>query len=207
MVAPGVMFGQGFMSFVTYGTDNGTLPAMDVPIYVDVVDPVAGTKVNGTAYYGAVFGGAVGTATNLLVQAQVGGANVVKNFTTTGSGRIAGGAPVQIPGVPAGTAAAVQMRAWSASLGADYATALSTWLARTIPDARMGWSDGVVVLTLVNSTAPAPRMANNGNPAYAATSSTPGLTSFAVVTNVPEPSVVALAGLGLVGAFMIRRRK
>jgi len=70
----------------------------------------------------------------------------------------------------------------------------------------------VQTLMLANSsllTTSQPRLGAAPDSSYAAFSSSPGLVSFALVESpvVPEPGVMALAGLGLVGMLVVRRRK
>lgn len=98
-----------------------------------------------------------------------------------------------------GGMATVQVRAWSASLGADYDTARAAWLAGgASPDALLGESAVFNIDTagvVPNPTPPIPTSLVSA-----------GLTSF-TVNPVPEPATIALGALGLLGALFLRRRK
>ena len=112
-----------------------------------------------------------------------------------------------IPGVDAGFDADVQVRAWKTTMGSTWEAAYAAWLNHS-SDANyvLGLSD-VQTLTLANSTLSSiyqPRLGAAPDSTYSTFSSSPGITSFGVV---PEPGVMTLAGLGLVGAWYLRRRK
>lgn len=99
-----------------------------------------------------------------------------------------------IPGTDGGVSVIIQARAWSGGY-ASYEAALASGVATvatgfTVP----------VVLTLGggSTTIGTPNFYNGGSPI---------LTPFFISTPVPEPSVVALGVLGLLGVLFIRRRK
>ena len=200
---PALALAQGSLNFNNYipGKDTASkLPAVDAPVYVDFSD----VRCDNT-YYIAIFGGAAGTAPAAMVSATWAGTNVVKSFNTgAGAGYVKNGQNVQWTSMPPGSLADVQLRVWSASLGATYDTALAAFTAN--PGAgRMGSSD-ILRITLGNPSLPVqPRLGSDPDPAYAVNSASPGLTAFYVGS--PEPSVVALGGLGLAGALLMRRRK
>lgn len=109
--------------------------------------------------------------------------------TGAGAGYFVGGTQV-IPGVVGGGTAWIQILVWDTSAGATYAAALASGL-----DNVYGFSSVFSVVT-GNPSAEPP-----GTPALLT-----GLQSFSLVV-VPEPSTFALAGLGLAGLLLFRRRK
>jgi len=227
LAAPGLVWAQGGLFFTNFKTRDGAnnLPAVNTPVYVGYV--TSATKAQGATYDIGVFigaaadlgpgtaqttAGAVGTvvATGTgATQGQVGGANVTKTFLTTvaGAGYLASGGNVTFPGAAVGTAVSVQLRAWSANLGSDWTTALAAWQTHPGDSAYVMGVSAPVSITLGDISLPkVPRLGNDGI-SDAAFSTTAPIGAFAMVTYAPEPSVLALAGLGLVGAFMVRRRK
>ena len=209
LAIPTLAFAQGSLFFNNYVPTKDTankLPIVNAPVFVDSI--ASGVKCDGNNYYIAIFGGTVGTAPAAMVSATWGAANtnVVKAFNTgTGAGYLKTGQNVQWNSLAVGSMANVQVRAWSASLGTTYEAALAAYTANPLAG-KMGASE-VLTIKLTDMSLPVqPRLGSDADPAYALNSANPGLASFAV-TSIPEPSVVALAGLGLVGAFMIRRRK
>jgi hypothetical protein len=116
-------------------------------------------------------------------------------YLTGGGAGIFNGGVLTLTGIPGGTAAFIQIRAWNTTAGATYALALAAGQAG-MGDA-YGSSGVFSVVT--------------GNPA-ASPPTTPatliGLTSFNLNTAiVPEPSTFVLAGLGLASLLVFRRRK
>jgi len=226
LVTPGLVLAQGGVYFNTFkGKDNANnLPAVNTPVYVGYV--TSATKAAGATYDIGVF---IGAAANLgpgtaqttpgavgtvvangagATQGQSGGANVVKNFLTgAGAGYTAVAGNVQFPGASVGTSVSVQLRAWSANLGSDWTTALAAWQTHPGDPAYVMGVSAPVSITLGDISLPkVPRLGNDGVSDAAFSTSAP-IGAFAMVTYAPEPSVLALAGLGLVGAFMVRRRK
>jgi len=100
-----------------------------------------------------------------------------------GSGYFAGGSTV-IPGQTA--AVTLQVVAWKASDGATFAAALAN------PNGTTGRGN-LIQLVLGVSPGPTPNMV--------------GLTPFSVVGAIPEPSTLALLGLGTGALLFLRRRK
>ena len=201
---PVLAFAQGSLNFNNYFASRdpaNKLPIVNAPVYVRCGFDL---KCDDN-YYIAIFGGPAGAPTASLVSATWAGTNVVKSFNTgAGAGYIKNGQNVQWLGMDPGALATVQVRAWSASLGATYEAALAALFGGTAAGG-IGASETMEV-TLGTPSLPAqPRLGADTDPAYAINGSNPGLASFCVIS--PEPSVVALGGLGLAGAFLMRRRK
>lgn len=93
-----------------------------------------------------------------------------------------------VPGVATGGSANILVRAWDSSTGATWATATS----RSAPN-----SGVITVNSLGGGTTPAATFAANSNFV--------GLSVEGAV--IPEPSVIALAALGVAGLFFVARRK
>lgn len=235
LAAPGLVMAQGGLYFNTFKTRDvgNNLPAVNTPVYVAYVgSTIPGNRASGTAYNIAVFAGGNGsTAVDLgsapyntvapgtpgslvsagsgMIQGQFTGVNVVKQFlTAAGSGFTAAGGNVQFPGLAVGTAnVSIQLRAWSANMGSTWDAAVTAWQAHPGDAAYVIGVSQPVTITLGDISLPkVPRLGNDGisDVTY---STSANIGGFAMVTSVPEPSVMALAGLGLVGAFLIRRRK
>lgn len=94
---------------------------------------------------------------------------------------------IVVPGVPVGGTANIFVQVWDSSTGATFATA--TVKAQGL----------VAVNSLGGGTTP--------NATFAANSNFIGLTLVDTAPVIPEPSTVALAGLGLVGLLFVARRK
>jgi len=87
----------------------------------------------------------------------------------------------EVPGTVSGGSGSIVIRAWDSSSGSTYSLATAKAFQ-------------VVTLTgLGGGLTPTPTLGVAGN--------------FAGLTLVPEPSTIALAGLGLVGLFYVARRK
>jgi hypothetical protein len=91
-----------------------------------------------------------------------------------------------VPGVGTGGSANILVRAWDSATGATWATAVN----RSAPNSG---------LVTVNSLGGGPTPAAT----FSANSNFIGLT----VEGIPEPSVIALAALGIAGLFFVARRK
>jgi hypothetical protein len=151
---------QGELNFANLGGH------VDAPIYdIDGTAPLAGPGFL-AGLYAAPVGQSLAPVGNPVA------------FLTAFPGYFLGGA-TQVPGVPAGGTAAVQVVAWRASDGPTYALA-------NHPGGHVGGS-GLLDVTLASPTA---------NPSFLI-----GLQSFSLHEVVPEPSVFAL-GL-LVGCTAI----
>jgi hypothetical protein len=91
-----------------------------------------------------------------------------------------------VPGAATGASANILVRAWDSSTGATWATAGS----RSAPNS------GLITVSNLG-----------GGPTPAATFSANSNWSGLTVGVIPEPSVVALAALGIAGLFFVARRK
>jgi hypothetical protein len=145
-------------------------------------------------YYFQLFVAPAGTATDVGFTSSIMGTNQAS------AGRFSGGANVGVAGAPAGSTRAIIVRGWSASYGSDYAQALAAWTAGTAgylgsssiaPNFVFGGFDGTGTI-----------------PTLPAFGGTVGIqTGFALSAPVPEPSSIALAGLGAASLLLFRRRK
>lgn len=144
--------------------------------------PVGTTSGFGGLLVG-LFWGVTGSTQDQLVQI---GATATINPQP---GRYSGGTRTTGAGTTPGASAVFQVRAWSADLGADWATAANAAGAT-------GWIG--VSATFTSATGGA------GSPPSTPVNLNATVPGFAV--GVPEPSVVALAVLGA-GALLFRRRK
>jgi hypothetical protein len=220
IAAPGFGFAQGTFNFNNVVSASGNLPAVAAPIYYSTSPDGSNPVLADQNYYATVVAfanpataqkvtanglGNMATLKNAASGAQ--STNVLKTFKVSPSinGGVFGGGTVYFPGQAAGTTVAVQVIAWSKSLGTDFATAFAAW--KSLPQGpQFGFSE-LMTITLTGGTdLNQPRLGDASGGADPTRGSTPAMTSFTMVP-VPEPSVLALAGLGLVGAFMIRRRK
>lgn len=160
------------------------------PIY-DVT--VGGTKLEGTAYFAQLFGGAAGSAESALVAL-----GTPVNFRTGAAAGYISANTVTIPGVGFGAGAVVQMRAWASANGT-----YTTWDA-----AQAAYTAGTAAAEIGKSG-----LLNVTMPASAVDPNVPGLVgleSFAIVGPgpvIPEPSTMALCLLGAAALLIRRDRK
>jgi len=115
------------------------------------------------------------------------------------AGRFTGGANLSVAGAPAGSTRAILVRGWSTGLGANYSSALVNYnlglggfLGESAIGANfiLGGFDGVGTIPTL--------------PAFGANQIA---TGFALTYSpVPEPSSMALAGLGAASLLIFRRR-
>lgn len=160
------------------GNSLGSTPAVAGQYYYQLFVAPAGTLTDGAAFLPSIM------ATN-----------------QASAGRFSGGVNVAVAGAPAGSTRAIIVRGWSASYGADYNVALAAWNALTpgyigssiiAPGFIFGGFDG---------TGTIPTLPTFGGSV--------GINSgFALVAPpIPEPTSIALAGLGAASLLLFRRRK
>lgn len=121
------------------------------------------------------------------------------NSALLGGGRISNRNSVDV-GRPVGEWVLVQVRGWSKGLGATWAEALAN--KDNAPITEFIGTSAVGRVQLAASTSPGPTIFVGGN----APAGTVQISGFELVP-VPEPSTIALVGLGLAGLIFIRRRK
>jgi len=155
----------------------------------------AGTKIDGTVHptaQVALYGGPDGATVDQLI--------LIAPMVNFRPGAAAGYVNVgqagerDIPGVPLGGFAMVQIRAWDT---ADGTTAATYELAAAKPNAYVGTSALL-------------RIKTGGDTPVGGTPNPPGnligLQAFSI-NIVPEPGTIALGFLGLGGLFLLRRKK
>jgi len=185
-------FAQGIINF---GNSATTL--------ISVKDPVTGNVGNMSGAAGSYYFG-------LLVAAP--GTTDPTAFTFTGnystnSGAAAGrfvlnGAQVPSASWGPGVSKAYEIAGWSSALGATFQPAwLTQWAAKSGP---LGGVFGVS--TIGTGAAGGTDASGNSIPPYPLFGGT-GLTSGFLLQAVPEPSSLALAGLGAAALLIFRRRK
>jgi hypothetical protein len=176
MLAAVGVYAQGTVNFA-----NGAA-GVNAPINVDVPggSPAPVSTANGP-WLAMLYAGPAGTLEGALTSTIVSGSPSALGTTP---GYVLGGART-ITGIPSGTAAVLQIRAWRSDLGGTYEAALAAqggnYVGRSAP----------ITVTLGGGPTPTPNMT--------------GLASF--VIPVPEPSSIALGLLGLGAIALIRRKK
>jgi hypothetical protein len=175
------IYAQGTVSFVTVGGG----------VNAPATNSLTSARVSGTAFLAQLFWA---TGASRPEDSLVAVSNAPAFY---GTGSFAGyvvsasGGGNRILSVPGGTVVTCQVRAWDASLGSDWATALQNWLNDSTRTKVLGKSN------LINATATEPPTAPG---------SLAGLAAYFLVP-VPEPSILALGILGGVGVLLLRRRK
>jgi hypothetical protein len=194
-------YSQGLVTFSTIsGTYAMSTNSMPSPGIGGVVGK-AGTAANGY-YYALLTQTYTGAASSTI------NANPLTGWTFSGAmatnspaiaGGVAGGTAT-IAGWTPGTTEYVEVVGWSANLGTTWAQVSSelqsgNWTAS-------GFFGNSVVGDIASGGAGSP--AGPSNPLFTPTGIGSGFEMFATV---PEPTTVALIGLGGLGLAMIRRRK
>lgn len=187
-------FGQGQVLFNNRATS--ATPPLNSPIYLDVV---GGVKLEGATYRAALLGGAVGSVAtslsgigNLATLASPNSGATWVTFRTGGTfgGAVAVGSDGAriLPTVAYGQSAVLQMVAWAG----NYTTWADAYAAGMAAQTKFGWSNPITITTSTSLTDPNLPVLQ-------------GLNSFAI-TLVPEPSSMALLGLGAAALMIFRRR-
>ena len=216
LVSP-VALAQGTFNFNNLYYASGVLPGVSAPFYYCPFADGGSPAALDTNFYVTVLGGSLPGANGVniagrtigdmapLKMAASGSTNVLKTFRTgANAGFISGGGTVFYQPVAAGTAIAVQVVAWSKNLGPDIFTAFAAW---QLGNGAFGASDVMQITLAVSSDPNQPRLAPSGGVGVDPTKcATPGLSSFTMCPIGPEPSVLALLGLGLGGAVLFRHR-
>jgi hypothetical protein len=163
-----------------------------------IVDPsvpgTGGQRIAGDAYWVQLFY-ANGTVTdeNALV-----GAGAPEHPRTGAAAGALNPTPITLANVtPPGGPATVQLRAWSSALGTDYNAAFSAWSNQGPDASRVLGRSALFTVDTANPLTDPPEQALGLGEAF------PGL----MLTVVPEPSAIALAALGGLGALMLLRRR
>jgi hypothetical protein len=203
------LYGQGIVQF--QNRDTTVTPNVVAPIYVDATN---GAGLNGsdttlraallggpstaTAAFipGSLYSGSTGASTagtlSLLASPST-GATWATFRTGAAAGYVAVGTDAARDTLqPFSTQVEVQVVAWNGGYN-DWASAYAAWLAGT-PGVKIGASNPLFVTTPSGATDPN-------------LTKLVGLSSFAIVSNVPEPSTFALVGLGAAALMIFRRRK
>lgn len=201
-------YGQGQVQFQNRDTAN--TPTILAPIYLDGTN---GTALSGTQplYRVALLGGSTsgqaafisgslsststGTsrAGNLsLLASPSTGATWTTFRTGAAAGYVGVGGDAGRDGGAYGSTIQVQVVAWFGAFN-DWNSAYAAWLSGD-PNVKIGASNAINVTLPASATDPnLTRLV--------------GLQSFAIVPNVPEPTSLALAGLGAAALMIFRRRK
>lgn len=178
-----IALGVACVSALAQGQLNFSSFALpQVNVVINDAPQFGGATLGGTAFAADIFWGAAGTTDSTRLTAL----NLPSNFLTgAGAGHFIGGART-VP-VAGGTTIVVQVRAWDTADGASYQQCFSSGSAT----ARVGWS-GLFNVTVTEPPNTPPNLV--------------GLTAFSLQP-VPEPSTMALAGLGAAALLIFRRRK
>ncbi len=183
------IYAQGTVNFASFGGG----------VNAPATSSLTGMRVEGTAFLAQLyFAPGVGASEDTLV-AVLGtpaffGTGSAAGYILTSTG---GGTRSLTDGtttVPGGGAATIQIRAWEAALGASFEEAMANAPANT--DRVLGRSNLVDLNSTGNPAASPPVLAVN----------LVGLNPYMLMP-IPEPSVLALAGLAAGALLLLRRRK
>ncbi len=147
-----------------------------------------------------LFIGPAGTVNPNLLTAT----GVIATNTAT-AGRFSAGSNLAIPGMPAGGTSAIMVRGWSSNLGANYAAAKINW---DLGLAGFLGQSAVAPNFLTGGGTPIAILASpvfGGASGIVPLSGTTGFTMFHSAP-VPEPTSMALAGIGAASLLIFRRR-
>ena len=172
-------YAQGTISF----KNRNSSPVINAPVTHN--DGV--TKLSGSQYFAGLMAGT--TANNLT---QVGG--VQTPFLTGAAAGYFFGGPVTLPGIPGGSTAFIEVVVWSSAFP-NFASAIASGLDDVW--GMSGWSTGPLSVVTGNPNEFPPT-----TPAFLV-----GLTPFSLNVNIPEPSALALVGLGAAAVLVFRRRE
>jgi hypothetical protein len=173
------------LAFVTGASAQGTLNFSSASAgAVFRTSNSLGALAAGATYEADLWYGAQGSAESALTEL-----GLPSYFQTgaqagffTGTGPSITGGARTIPGFAGGTAITAQVRVWNATSGATYDTSSETGKS--------------ALFSITLTTAPATPV------------NLTGLNGQNIqLTNIPEPATVAMAGLGLAGLMIFRRRK
>ncbi|MGC3958710.1 MAG: PEP-CTERM sorting domain-containing protein [Verrucomicrobiota bacterium] len=196
VVASGAL-AQGIVNF---GNSSSTLIS---------VDGVAMPGSSVSTFYFAVFMAPSGTVTadfttipnaTAFTDPTWGSALYTTVNHATAAGRLATtAAAAQIPGYAGGSTADFIIRAWSANAGTTYAQALAAYNSGSVPSAIFGTSARIGNNIVLSDGAGIPvttLFGVGGNQ----------VGGFNLITQFPEPSSMALTGLGAAFLLVFRRR-
>lgn len=187
-------FAQGRISLVNnnnylvyLSTDTTKLKAAD-QASAGTATPVSGTLLSGATLVAGLYIGTSSTAMSLVTTTIVG--------PGVGPGRIIN-APYQSPTIPSGTIVFAQVAVWDNSFATvDAAQASAGYFGRSSLFTFNMAASPTAITVAANSTWAA------GTQPVA-----PGFGAIEMTASVPEPSTLALAGLGALALTVIRRRK
>jgi hypothetical protein len=179
-------YAQGFFAMIYYDGAHGL--SIGTPANPGPAGALLGSEYSAQVYVGAA-GAGEGSLTPLAaskVAFDLNGTTAAGKTAADGSGQFFAANTIDA-GLPLGNAA-IQLRAWFN--GGQYAT----YEAAALAGVNNGKSP-VLTINLKASTDPTVQSLNDA-----------GLQPFAV-SAVPEPSTIALAGLGVASLLLFRRRK
>jgi len=123
------------------------------------------------------------------------------NTAASTGGRLAGGNGIAVPGWAAGTTMSYEIAGWSSDLGHTFN---ASWLT-----AAPGGGSFFGISPIASGTAGGTDASGNSFPPYNLFGGATGIPTGFTLTqgSVPEPSSMALAGLGAAALLIFRRRK